>query len=172
MKLLFKKKLNEKMYSVAPGIKFFDYVGGMLNYIQNTGKEYRILYDGMIDIYMVCPAESNIHNGMLKIAFKDGWYEDYKDRIEEFTAYSRRDWEGYQYYGCLGYEKDDGEYEDPWIFYMVFSPNREWKLYDDGYDRIYHLTFGDLLTREFELVDIPDLYQAIGKDIEDVEECE
>lgn len=179
MKLLFKKRLNEGMYKITQDILMCDYAGNVVNLMKNKPKEYRILYDSYADVFLVCQADDYIHGQMLEKAITSGAYVQYKDKIEQLENFAedgfdkgRYSYRGYEDVGQWGGTTIDGKEIGPFLFYMVFSPNREWRLYDDGYDRIYHLTFGDLLTRECELNDIPDLYQMIGKDIEDVEESD
>ena len=164
MKLKF-KPLNEKLYKMSePGMYAFDYVGGVINLLKKGDKEYRILYDAMLDMYFVCPSYDYTHSGALITAFKDGWYEEHKDEVEEITGspYDREEsW--WDYFN----ESEEGEQ----LFCLVFSPDRSYELGDDDYHRVYHLKYGDLFTR-FYLEDIPDLYNAVKKDIDSEEEDE
>lgn len=164
MRLKF-KRLNEKLYKMSkPGMYAFDYVGGVINVLKKGDKEYRILYDAMLDMYFVCPSYEYTHAGTLITAFEDGWYEEHKNEVEEITdaPYDReKSWWDYLN------ESEEGEQ----LFCLVFSPDRSYELGDDDYHRVYHLKYGDLFTR-FYLEDIPDLYNAVKKDIESEEEDE
>ena len=133
------------------------------NLLKNKPKEYRILYDNRIKMYMIGDANDVIHHQLMEKAFKQGYYYSQEEFMKEFCGgYDTYSLYTYQDLGQSGYW--DGEPEenfDSFLYYIVFSPNEEWTLGTDGYDKRYDYPFGHLFTRSCDLSEI-DLWDALG----------
>ena len=112
------------------------------NLIKNKPKEYRILYDENIDMYMIGDANEVTHWDMLRQAYKDAYYynlEYFIDSLGTFENYVEVGQDG-------GYDENDEEIE-PYLYYIVFTPEDDWTLGTDGYNKKYDYSFGHILTR-------------------------
>lgn len=122
----------------------------ILNLLQNKPKEYRIVYDANLNLFMICDANEGIHQDMLEKAYNNGLYynlEKFIDSLGTFQNYIETGQDG-------GWDENDEEIES-YLYYMVFDPTGQWQVGDDGYDTIYKLPFGNLLTRKCDLSEIP-----------------
>ena len=99
---------------------------------------------------MICDANEGIHQDMLEKAYNNGLYynlEKFIDSLGTFQNYIETGQDG-------GWDENDEEIES-YLYYMVFDPTGQWQVGDDGYDTIYKLPFGNLLTRKCDLSEIP-----------------
>ena len=130
----------------------------IVNLFKNKPKEYRVLYDKNIDMYMIGDAESVTHYDMIQKAYKDAYYYNMEDFIQDLGGtidnYTEMGQSGY-------YDGEDDENFDAYLWYIVFSPNEEWELGTDGYNKRYDYPFGHVFTRGCDLSEI-DLWDALG----------
>lgn len=135
----------------------------IVNLLKNKPKDYRILYDNRIKMYMIGDANNLIHHQLMERAFKQGYYYSQENFMKEFCGgYDTYSLYNYQDLGQSGYW--DGEPEenfDSFLWYIVFSPKDEWTLGTDGYDKRYDYPFGHVFTRGCDLSEI-DLWDALG----------
>lgn len=160
-------KIDESFQKLADDIFITDSVNDIYNLITNKPKFYRILYDSLIDKYMICDGNDYIHFDMLNKAFAQGYYESIKDFIDSFTIYSTRDIScisAYNEMGNSGLYEDDVE-QDVWLFNIIFNPDKDWRLGDDDYTSKYELPYGELLVRYDMLENVPELYKKVSKEI-------
>lgn len=128
----------------------------IVNLLKNKPKEYRILYDKNINTYMIGDADSITHWDMLQEAKRNALYysqEDFINSLGDFQNYVDLGQDG-------GWDENDNEIE-PFLYYIVFSPNEEWELGTDGYNKRYDYPFGHVFTRGCDLSEI-DLWDALG----------
>ena len=130
----------------------------IVNLFKNKPKEYRVLYDKNIDMYMIGDAESVTHYDMVQKAYKDAYYYNMEDFIQDLGGTI----DNYTEMGQSGYwDGEDDENFDPFLYYIVFSPNEEWELGTDGYNKRYDYPFGHVFTRGCDLSEIG-LWDALG----------
>ena len=130
----------------------------IVNLFKNKPKEYRVLYDKNIDMYMIGDAESVTHYDMVQKAYKDAYYYNMEDFIQDLGGTI----DNYTEMGQSGYwDGEDDENFDAYLWYIVFSPNEEWELGTDGYDKRYDYPFGHVFTRGCDLSEIG-LWDALG----------
>lgn len=131
----------------------------IVNLLKNKPKEYRILYDNRIKMYMIGDANDITHWDMIQNAYKNALYYDQEDFIEELGGTL----DNYVDIGQSGFWDGDTEEEniEPYLWYIVFSPNEDWTLGTDGYDKRYDYPFGHVFTRGCDLDDIS-LWEALG----------
>ena len=127
----------------------------VVNLLKNKPKDYRILYDRNIGYYFIGDGESVTHWDMLQKAYRDAYYYNMEDFIDSLGAF-----ENYVEVGQDGSWDDDNEIE-PYLYYIVFSPDEEWELGTDGYNKRYDYPFGHVFTRGCDLSEI-DLWDALG----------
>lgn len=135
----------------------------IVNLLKNKPKEYRILYDKNIDMYMIGDAEQYIHHQFLEKAFKNGYYYSQEEFMKNMCGgYDTYSLYSYQDLGQSGYwDGEPDENFDAFLWYIVFSPNEEWTLGTDGYDKRYDYPFGHVFTRGCDLSEIG-LWDALG----------
>lgn len=135
----------------------------IVNLLKNKPKEYRILYDAKIGYYLIGEAEHFIHHQLMEKAFDDGLYYPVKDFMQNMCGgFDKYSLYSYQDLGIDGYyDGEDNENFDPFLYYIVFSPNEEWKLGTDGYNKRYDYPFGHVFTRGCDLSEIG-LWDALG----------
>ena len=68
---------------------------------------------------------------MLQKAYRDAYYYNMEEFIDSLGAF-----ENYVEVGQDGSWDDDNEIE-PYLYYIVFSPDEEWELGTDGYNKRY-----------------------------------
>lgn len=144
-----KKQVNESLKNEG-GFFITNSGRDILNLLQNKPKEYRIVYDANLNLFMICDANEGIHQDMLEKAYNNGLYynlEKFIDSLGSFQNYIETGQDG-------GWDENDEEIES-YLYYMVFDPTGQWQVGDDGYDTIYKLPFGNLLTRKCDLSEIP-----------------
>lgn len=130
----------------------------IVNLFKNKPKEYRVLYDKNIDMYMIGDAESVTHYDMIQKAYKDAYYYNMEDFIQDLGGTI----DNYTEMGQSGYwDGEDDENFDAYLWYIVFSPNEEWELGTDGYNKRYDYPFGHVFTRGCDLSEIG-LWDALG----------
>lgn len=95
---------------------------------------------------------------MIQKAYKDAYYYNMEDFIQDLGGtidnYTEMGQSGY-------YDGEDDENFDAYLWYIVFSPNEEWELGTDGYNKRYDYHFGHVFTRGCDLSEI-DLWDALG----------
>lgn len=144
-----KKQVNESLKNEG-GFFITNSGQDILNLLQNKTKEYRIVYDANLNLFMICDANEGIHQDMLEKAYNNGLYynlEKFIDSLGTFQNYIETGQDG-------GWDENDEEIES-YLYYMVFDPTGQWQVGDDGYDTIYKLPYGNLLTRKCDLSEIP-----------------
>ena len=122
----------------------------ILNLLQNKPKEYRIVYDANLGLFMICDANEGIHADMLEKAYKNGLYynmDKFIDSLGSFQNYIETGQDG-------GWDENDNEISS-FLYYMIFDPTGQWEVGDDDYDTVYKLPFGNLFTRKCDLSEIP-----------------
>ena len=145
-----KKKMGDCFITKSP----YDIV----NLFKNKPKEYRVLYDKNIDMYMIGDAESVTHYDMVQKAYKDAYYYNMENFIQDLGGTI----DNYTEMGQSGYwDGEDDENFDAYLWYIVFSPNEEWELGTDGYNKRYDYPFGHVFTRGCDLSEIG-LWDALG----------
>lgn len=179
-----KLKINERLQKLGSDMFITDYAGDIVNLLVNKPKAYRFLYDAQADLYMICDAWDYIHMDMVKQAFKEGWYTDEKDFIEEFICDFYRGiateyWE-YAVNSTIELDEDDerdfslikcyhdDEYIYPWIQCFGFIPNGDDEdsdkaLRNDGYEHSYKFSFGTVYTRDFDLSECDEMKTALNR---------
>ena len=148
-------KVDESNNFLSKNVKFVTSPSQILSILKSQNGGYRILYDKNLDMYMIGHVDEVIHQDMLEYAYKSGLYynlEDFIDGVGGLQNYIEIGVDG-------GYDSQDNEIE-PYLYYMIFDPYNEWKIGDDGYDNLYKLKFGNLLTRKCDIKDIP-LYNLL-----------
>lgn len=135
----------------------------IVNLLKNKPKEYRILYDAKIGYYLIGEAEHFIHHQLMEKAFDEGLYYPVKDFMQNMCGgFDKYSLYSYQDFGIDGYyDGENDENFDPFLYYIVFSPNEEWTLGTDGYNKRYDYPFGHVFTRGCDLSEI-DLWDALG----------
>ena len=135
----------------------------IVNLLKNKPKEYRILYDAKIGYYLIGEAEHFIHHQLMEKAFDEGLYYPVKDFMQNMCGgFDKYSLYSYQDLGIDGYyDGEDDENFDAFLYYIVFSPNEEWELGTDGYDKRYDYPFGHVFTRGCDLSEI-ELWDALG----------
>jgi len=133
------------------------------NLLKNKPKEYRILYDAKIGYYLIGEAEHFIHHQLMEKAFDEGLYYPVKDFMQNMCGgFDKYSLYSYQDLGIDGYyDGEDDENFDAFLYYIVFSPNEEWELGTDGYDKRYDYPYGHVFTRGCDLSEIG-LWDALG----------
>lgn len=179
-----KSALKERLQKLGSDMFITDYAGDIVNLLVNKPKAYRFLYDAQADLYMICDAWDYIHMDMVKQAFKEGWYADEKDFIEEFICDFYRGvateyWE-YAVNSTIDFDEDDErdfslikcDYDDtciyPWIQCFGFIPNGDDEdsdeaLRNDGYEHSYKFSFGTVYTRDFDLSECDEMKTALNR---------
>ena len=152
------KRINERLEDIGKCFitkSAYDIV----NLLKNKPKEYRILYDNRIKMYMIGDANDITHWDMIQDAYKNALYYDQEDFIEKLGGTL----DNYVDIGQSGFWDGDTEEEniEPYLWYIVFSPNEEWILGTDGYNKRYDYPFGHVFTRGCDLDEI-DLWDALG----------
>lgn len=156
------KVLNEKLYTLEPGMFITNSPREILNLLQNKPKIYRILYDRNIDQYMICDANDWVHYDMILAANNYGYYYNFEDFIDKIGTI-----ENYIEYGQGGQfiDTDDGEEEvDMYLYYLIFVPNKcdDASSYtsSDGYDKEYRGNIGTMYSRgcDFKEIDLYDYF--------------
>lgn len=135
----------------------------IVNLLKNKPKEYRILYDAKIGYYLIGEAEHFIHHQLMEKAFDEGLYYPVKDFMQNMCGgFDKYSLYSYQDLGIDGYyDGEDDENFDPFLYYIVFSPDEEWTLGTDGYNKRYDYPFGHVFTRGCDLSEI-ELWDALG----------
>lgn len=95
----------------------------IVNLLKNKPKEYRILYDKNIDMYMIGDANYITHWDLAKQAYNNGYY-NIQDEHKFFNYYDSKNFVN-----------------------LIFTPNKSWKLGTDNYRRYYEYDFGCILDR-------------------------
>lgn len=151
------ESLNETLHKMRNGF-ITNTPQDIVNLLKNKPKEYRILYDKNIDMYMIGDAEDVTHYDMIQSAYNDAYYYNMEDFINSLGGTI----DNYTEMGQSGYW--DGEPEEnfeSYLWYIVFSPNEEWELGTDGYNKRYDYPFGHIFTRGCDLSEIR-LWDALG----------
>ena len=144
-----KKQVNESLKNEG-GFFITNSGRDILNLLQNKPKEYRIVYDANLGLFMICDANEGIHADMLEKAYKNGLYynlDKFIDSLGSFQNYIETGQDG-------GWDENDNEINS-FLYYMVFDPTGQWEIGDDDYDTVYKLPFGNLFTRKCDLSEIP-----------------
>ena len=144
-----KKEVNESLKNEG-GFFITNSGRDILNLLQNKPKEYRIVYDANLKLFMICDANEGIHADMLEKAYKNGLYynmDKFIDSLGSFQNYIETGQDG-------GWDENDNEINS-FLYYMVFDPTGQWEAGDDDYDTVYKLPFGNLFTRKCDLSEIP-----------------
>ena len=148
-------KVDESNNFLSKNVKFITSSSQLLSILKSQNGGYRILYDKNLDMYMVGHEEEVIHQDMLEYAYKSGLYYNMEEFIESLGSF-----QNYIETGVSGgWDANDNEI-DSYLYYMIFDPYNEWKIGDDEYDNLYKLKFGNLLTRNCDIKDIP-LYNLL-----------
>ena len=151
------KNITERLESLANKT---GYITGnsrdIANLLKNKPKDYRILYDRNIDMYMIGDGNDIIHYDLLLSAYHDAYYynmEDFINSLGGFDNYIEIGQDG-------GWNAEDEEIE-PYLYYIVFTQDEDWTLGTDGYDKKYDYDFGHILTRGCDLSEIT-LWDTLG----------
>jgi len=147
--------INESLM-MKSGMYVFDTASSLMNFLRNQKKDIRILYDANLDKYFACDGNEYIHWDILEQAQKEGYYHGLVDYQWEL--------DNYQYTGVNGGWDENDEYIDPYLYYIIFSPDNSFKQGDDDYDEQYDTSIGRFLTRECDIGEI-DLYDYIKREI-------
>lgn len=154
------KHINEDLMR-KEGMYVFHSPYSLVDFLKNQTKDIRILYDANLDLYFACDGDKYIHYDLIKQAEKEGYYYKLNDFIDELGAL-----QNYVDYGVnggyVGEDGEDFEYIDPYLYYIIFSPNNEFELGDDDYDEEYNTSIGRFLTRDCDLEEI-DLYDVVKR---------
>lgn len=153
--------LTESLHKLGSDCFITDSPYDIKNLIMNKPKLYRILYDSNIDMYMIGDGNEVIHWDMITEARRQGYYANQEDFIDELGGTL----DNYVETGIYGIYDDDYEV-DPYLLYMVFSPdNEEFMLGEDGYDGQLKFNFGYLFLREADqgVMDNCDLIKILQK---------
>ena len=154
------KHINEDLMH-KDGMYVFNSPYALMDFLRNQINDVRILYDSNLDLYFACDGDKYIHYDLIKQAEKEGYYYKLNDFIDELGAF-----ENYIDYGVnggyVGEDGEDFEYIDPYLYYIIFSPNNEFELGDDDYDKEYNTSIGRFLTRDCDLEEI-DLYKVVKR---------
>ena len=145
--------INESLM-MKDGMYVFDTASSLINFLKNQKKDIRILYDANVDKYFACDGDEYIHWDILKQAYKEGYYHKFIDREWEL--------DGYQYDGVYGSWDENDEEIDPYLYYIIFSPDNSFEIGTDDYDKQYDTSIGRFLTRDSDLEEI-DLYDVVRR---------
>ena len=129
----------------------------IINLMKNKPKEYRIVYDSNLDLYMICGANDAIHQEMLEKAYNNGLYYNMEEFIDSLGIF-----QNYIEVGQDGGWDDDGNEIESYLYYMIFDPSNTWAVGDDDYNEVYNLSFGNLFTRGCDITETP-FYNLISK---------
>lgn len=129
----------------------------IINLMKNKPKEYRIVYDSNLDLYMICDANDAIHQEMLEKAYNNGLYYNMEEFIDSLGIF-----QNYIEVGQDGGWDDDGNEIESYLYYMIFDPSNTWAVGDDDYNEVYNLSFGNLFTRGCDITETP-FYNLISK---------
>ena len=174
--------IRESLHSVDDGILISDYVGNIVDLLDNKPKPYRILYDAQADLWIISDDVVNkMHFDLLQQAWKHGWYNDQIDFLMWLTGgekdsdysrmYFRRGISFTKY--PVGDDKNllsdkvihDDSWITPWLYCFVFIPydNQYYHGddYGDGYDAKVYTNTGVLYMREFDIDDVPELSRRL-----------
>lgn len=147
--------INESLM-MKSGMYVFDTASSLMNFLRNQKKDIRILYDANLDKYFACDGNEYIHWDMLEQAQKEGYYHGLVDYQWEL--------DNYQYTGVNGGWDENDEYTDPYLYYIIFSPDNSFEIGDDDYDEQYDTSIGRFLTRDSDIEEI-DLYDYIKREM-------
>lgn len=136
------------------GMYVFHSPYSLVDFLKNQTKDIRILYDANLDLYFACNGGEYIHFDILKQAYKEGYYYKFIDGEWEL--------DGYQYDGVYGGWDENDEEIDPYLYYIIFSPDNSFEVGIDDYDKEYNTSIGRFLTRDCDLEEI-DLYDVIKR---------
>ena len=154
------KLLSESLHSLGVDCFITDSPYDIKNLLLNKPKLYRILYDANIDMYMIGDGSEIIHWDMIREAYKQGYYANQEEFIDELGGTLDN------YVDTGNYDLYNDEYEiDPYLLYIVFSPDDDFGIGEDGYDGELKFNFGSLLLREADqgLMDNCDLIRILQK---------
>lgn len=174
--------IDESLHSVDDGILISDYVGNIVDLLDNKPKPYRILYDAQTDLWIISDDVVNkMHFDLMQQAWKRGWYDNQIDFLMWLTG-GEKDSDYARMYFRRGvsftkYPVDDDRnllsdkvvHDDswisPWLYCFVFIPydNQYYRGedYGDGYDAKVYTNTGILYMREFDIDDVPELSKRL-----------
>ena len=182
-----KLHIQESIHQIASNCYISDYVGNILDLINNKPKLYKIIYDAQADLWLIGDGNRLIHMDMMDYAWKANWYIEQEEFLSLFVVGRITNRNGREYFQCgtdamfevedlVGEDlsiisdrisKDD-EYIYPWLYCFVFVPNgsqyddiRTSDSYGDGYNDEVELENGTLLLRDFKIDEVTDLAKRI-----------
>lgn len=180
--------LGEAIHRLSPDIFISDYVGNIVDLLENKPKLYKIIYDAQADLWLIGDGEKLIHMDMMEKAWKDGWYENQYDFLSMFVLgrITNRDGDRYFFAGFDSHELPESERDDSlisdrvdkdedfvysWLYCFVFVPYEgAWgactsaDTYGDDYTTQVYTDKGALLMRDFDIEDIPELASRLKYD--------
>lgn len=145
-----KKKINERVEELETGVFATQSAYDLLNIMKNKPKAYRVVYDTNNRHYFIGDAYNYIHQDILEIAFKNGFYPDMFD-VAEIRDYI-----------------DDTMFNAE-ILLFAFSPDTGKQLdlekSSDGYTRKYVYDFGTIYAHEMTPLEDFDIYSLLKEPI-------
>ena len=180
--------INESIHQIGSSCYISDYVGNILDMIQNRPKLYKRIYDAQADLWLIGDGNRLIHMDMMDSAWKLNWYIDQEDFLSIFITGRVNNRRGREYFQCgtdAVFEKEDyladadaslisdrvpqdDECIYPWLYCFVFVPKGEQydsmrtsKSYGDGYNEDVETEYGTFLLRDFKISDVPDLAKRL-----------
>lgn len=171
---------TERLQKLTSDMFITDNPTDIVNLFKNKPKPYRLVYDAMIDSYIICDAYEHIHSDMIKSAIKQYMYEEVSNTIENLLDIDVKrmpdtyidigaNW-GIDFDEDSDFEVPDNlDYDDtkiyPWIYCFIFMPidSDYMSIGYDGYNHEYNYSFGTVFTRDFELGDVSELQNTLKR---------
>ena len=134
--------LKESFSKLGDKVFITDYANDVIKFINNNKSfSYRLLYDKNLDLYCIWAADSYIHQDVIELLLKNGYYSN-KKVVDTMKKLGNADFKPsdmkYLIYEYVekGLDGDEELGVEPYLLYAIYAPkNSGFSLGDDGYSK-------------------------------------